>query len=342
MANRPIKVVAEQNVPFIGPLAEVVQLVRLPYSEITKETVRDADALIIRTRNHCDSNLLDKSKVSLIATATIGTDHIDLPWCVSKGIEVANAPGSNAPAVAQYVFSCLMRVINRPLHSYRIGIVGVGHVGSIVERWARQMGMEIMLCDPPRQEAEGGAQWCSLSDIAKEADIITFHTPLTSDGPHPTYHLADEAFFQSLRRAPIIINSARGAVVDNAAWADAIEAGVAGPAIVDCWEGEPDVNLRLLADASIATPHIAGYSLEGKQRASQMALDAVCLHFGLPEVKTEGVPAPPCPISITPVEALRSYDPMPESRALKEKPTSFEELRNAYPLRHEPLSVIPS
>lgn len=329
MENDSLKIVVEQNVPFLEPLDEVAEVVRLPYGAITADAVRDADALIVRTRNRCDASLLAGSRVRFIATATIGTDHIDLGWCESHGITVANAPGSNAPGVAQYVFSSLMRVINRPLASYRIGVVGVGQVGSIVARWARGMNMEVMLCDPPKGMPH------SLAYLARDADIITFHTPLTHQGPYATRHMADEAFFESLRRAPIIINSARGAVVDNDAWVDALEAGVCGPAIVDCWEGEPDIDRRLLEKASIATPHIAGYSLEGKQRASQMALDALCSHFGLAPMRISGPEPKPCAPTITPVEALRGYDPLIDTADLKGHPDDFEKLRNTYHLRSE-------
>ena len=335
MANVPLKVVVEKNIPFLDILNEVADVVRLPYGEITPEAVKDADALFVRTRNRCDAALLERSRVSFIATATIGCDHIDMPWCAARGIEVANAPGSNAPAVAQYVFSSLVRVINRPLDNYRIGIVGVGHVGSIVERWARGIGMPVMPCDPFRQQAEGGNQWFSLAEIAREADIITFHTPLTADGPHPTRHLADEAFFRSLRRAPIIINSARGAVFDNAAWVEALRAGVCGPAIVDCWEGEPALNRELLAKAMVATPHIAGYTLEGKQRASQMALDAFCRHFRLPALRIEADAVAATPVRIRPSDALRSYNPLVDTARLKAAPSDFERLRNEYSLRPE-------
>ena len=340
MANHHPKVIVERNVPFLEELATQADVEYLPYADITADAVREADALVVRTRNRCDSSLLEGSKVSLVATATIGTDHIDLPWCAAHGIEVANAPGSNAPAVAQYVFSSLARVVNRPLASYRLGIVGVGHVGSIIESWARAMGMRVMLCDPPRQQAEGGDQWHSLVDLAREADIITFHTPLTKESPYPTLHLADETFFNSLRRAPIIVNSARGAVVDNAAWVEALKAGLCGPAIVDCWENEPNLNPELLSLASIATPHIAGYSFEGKQRASQMALDALCRHFNLPAMKVSGK-APISPAtSITVASALKGYNPEVDTASLRaafasDGPKAFERLRNEYNLRPE-------
>ena len=330
-----LRIVVERNVPFLEVLESVADVVRLPYGEITADTVRDADALVVRTRNRCDASLLADSHVKFIATATIGTDHIDLPWCAAHGIEAVNAPGCNAPAVAQYVFSSLMRVINRPISSYTIGIVGVGHVGSIVERWARGLGMRVMLCDPPRQRAEGGDGWSSLDEIAAGADIITFHTPLTRSGADATYHIADESFFNSLRRAPIIINSARGPIVDNAVWVEALEAGQCGPAIVDCWENEPQIDRRLLSLATIATPHIAGYSLEGKQRASQMALEALCSHFGLPALHIAGA-VPPSPArSITAATALNGYNPLDDTAALKADPAAFESLRNNYRLRPE-------
>lgn len=335
MENNPLKIIIEQNVPFLEPLDNVAAVTRLPYDAITPEAVRDADALIVRTRNRCDAALLEGSRVKFIASATIGTDHIDLSWCAAHGIKVVNAPGSNAPGVAQYVFSSLMRVINRPLSSYVLGIVGVGHVGSIVQRWAQSMNMKVMLCDPPRQKIEGGDGWHTLSDLARESDIITFHTPLTTDDPDATFHLAGGEFFRSLRRAPIIINSARGGVVENAVWAQAIEAGICGTAIVDCWEGEPDINRLLLQYATVATPHIAGYTFEGKQRASQMALDALCCHFGLPPMKISGPEPAPCATTISPIEALRGYDPMADTAALKTAPESFEHLRNTYVLRPE-------
>lgn len=330
-----LRIVVERNVPFLEVLDSVADVVRLPYGEITADTVRDADALVVRTRNRCDASLLADSHVKFIATATIGTDHIDLPWCVAHGIKAVNAPGCNAPAVAQYVFSSLMRVINRPISSYTIGIVGVGHVGTIVERWARGLGMRVMLYDPPRQRAEGGDGWSSLDEIAAGADIITFHTPLTRSGADATYHIADESFFNSLRRAPIIINSARGPIVDNAVWVEALEAGQCGPAIVDCWENEPQIDRRLLSLATIATPHIAGYSLEGKQRASQMALDALCSHFGLSAQHIAGA-VPPSPArSITAATALNGYNPLDDTAALKADPAAFESLRNNYRLRPE-------
>ena len=332
---KQLNIIIEENVPYLGVLKPYGRVRFMPAEAIDADTVRDADALIVRTRTRCDRALLEGSGVSFVGTATIGTDHIDADWCASAGITVANAPGCNAPAVAQYVFGSLMQVINRPLRRYTLGIVGVGHVGQIVERWARAMEMDVLLCDPPRQQAEGGDCWCSLDDIARRADIITVHTPLTSGGPCPTRHMLGSGFFASLRRAPIIINAARGPVVDTAAWVEAIDAGLCGPAIVDCWEDEPHISHDLLFRAAIATPHIAGYSRQGKIRASQAVLTALCRHFGLPDIKVAESTPPPVPRSITPVTALRGYDPTADTDMLRHYPDDFESLRNNYPLRDE-------
>ncbi len=328
------RVVVDAYVPYIKPLMQIAAVGTVSPEAITREVVKDADALIIRTRTKCNADLLEGSRVKFIATATIGTDHIDLPWCKEHGITVANAPGCNAPAVAQYVFSTLMRVINRPLSSYTLGIVGVGHVGRIVEQWARGMHMRVLVCDPPRQRAEGGDGWSSLDEIAAEADIITFHTPLTRTGEDATYHLADRRFFDSLRRAPIIINAARGPIADTAAWIDAIDRGIVGPAIIDCWEGEPNINRDLLHRAAIATPHIAGYSDAGKRRATRMAVDAFSECFDLPHIEVGG-DIPPVARYITPAVAYRGYDPTVDDAALRAAPDTFEHLRDTYHLRPE-------
>ncbi|MDE6802588.1 MAG: 4-phosphoerythronate dehydrogenase, partial [Muribaculaceae bacterium] len=287
------RVIADANIPFLPKLlGDSVKLVRLPPAEITPEAVRDADALITRTRTRCDAHLLDNSRCQFIATATIGTDHIDYPYCHEHDIAVASAPGCNAPAVAQYVLSSVLRLTgDRNPAELTLGIVGVGHVGSIVERWGRALGFNLLLCDPPRAESEGSDKFATLDEIARRADIVTFHTPHTLDGPHATHHLADKRFFEAIERRPIIINSARGPIVDTPALIEAINAGKTGPVVIDCWEGEPDINLRLLEKATFATPHIAGYSAEGKARASLMAARAICMHFGLPFNPSIPVPA---------------------------------------------------
>lgn len=336
MPNNHIRLIIEDNIPFVKGILDPYATVRyLKPEEITNKVLRDTDGMMIRTRTICNAELLAKSDVKMIATATIGMDHIDTDYCRDHSIFVCNAPGCNAPAVAQYVFATLLNVINRPLDTYTLGVVGVGHVGEIVVRWAEGLGMKVLKCDPPREQAEGSEGWTDLETIAREADIITFHTPLTKEGEHPTYHIADEAFFNSLRRSPIIINSARGGIVDTQALIKAKKQGKTGPLIIDCWEGEPTINTELLALTDIATPHIAGYSKEGKIRASQLALDAMTTFFMMPRVTIDGR-MPPAPAqTVSKQGVLDSYDPMPESDALKAKPEEFEKIRNSYPLRHE-------
>lgn len=336
MENFRLNFVIERNVPFIAGLLEpYANITYLAADEFTPATVKDADALIVRTRTHCDAALLAKSKCRFIGTATIGTDHIDSQWCEANGITVINAPGCNAPAVAQYVFGSIMQVANRPLNQYTIGIVGVGHVGSIVERWAKGLGMNVMVCDPPRMRAEGGDHWSSLSEIAEKADIITFHTPLIREGDDATYHIADDNFFASLRRSPVIINSARGAICDTDALIRAIDNGWVSAAVVDCWEGEPDISLELLKRAAIATPHIAGYSHDGKVRATQMILDAITTFFYLPRVTTSAATPKAVARTVKPLTIAESYNPLVDTIALKNDPSTFEALRNNYRYRSE-------
>lgn len=336
MSNSNINIIVEENVPFVRGLLDPFATVRyLAPADITPAAVEKADGMIIRTRTRCDEGLLVHSQCKIVATATIGTDHINTDYCRRRGITVVNSPGCNAAAVAQYVFGTLMQTVNRPLSSHTIGIVGVGHVGSIVERWARGLDMKVLLCDPPRQRAEGGDHWCDLDTIARQADIITFHTPLTRTGEDATYHMVDSAFLSRLKRAPILINSARGEIFDTEAVTAAKDAGLVGPLIIDCWENEPAIDRDLLSRTAIATPHIAGYSREGKIRASQTVIDAITTFFMLPRV-TIDAPLPPAPaVTVSMAGITGSFDPTPLSLALKADPDSFERQRNTYPLRSE-------
>ena len=331
-----IKIIIEHNIPFIkGVLDDLAHVEYLSSAQIDAKAMRYADALICRTRTHCNASLLDNSPCSFIATATIGTDHIDLDYCHRRGITVANAPGCNAPAVAQYVFASLAQVIDRPISDYTIGIVGVGHVGKIVEQWATQLGMKVLLCDPPRAEVECTNNFVSLDEIARQCDIITFHTPLTTSGKYPTHHICNEAFIASLKHRPIIINCARGGIFDTQAVIDALNNNKIANVIVDCWEGEPHLNLTLLEKAIIATPHIAGYSREGKIRATAMALNALARHFNLPIPNVAQGIAPGAAENVTLQSIAESYNPLTDTQALKATPHDFETLRNNYNYRNE-------
>ena len=336
-----MKIIVEKNIPFIKGLLEPwAEINYLAPEEINREKMLDADALITRTRTRCDKGLLEGSRCRLIATATIGTDHIDLDYCKEAGITVANAPGCNAPAVAQYVFASIAEVMNpqndvRPPEAITLGVVGVGNVGSVIARWGRALGMNVLCCDPPRAEAEGGEGFTDLDTIARQCDVITFHTPLTRKGNHATFHMADKNFFDKLAKRPLVINSARGPVIDNEALIDAIDNGQVSNAAIDCWEGEPQINRRLLDKAAIATPHIAGYSREGKVRATAMALKAVTGFFNLPDIAPEEAVPAGAAANVTLASIAASYSPATDTKALKTSPDSFEALRNHYDLRHE-------
>ncbi len=331
-----MKIVVERNVPFIADALRKagVTVTELAAGEIDRAAMADADALVTRTRTRCDASLLEGSRCTLVASATIGLDHVDCEWCRNAGIEVANAPGCNAPGVAQYVISTLVAAFGPELSGRTLGVVGVGHVGSIVARWARQAGMEVLECDPPRQKAEGG-DFTDLTTVAARADAITFHVPMTHEGEDATWHLADERFFSLLQKKPLIINTARGAVIDNKALLKALDSGLVGKAAIDCWEGEPEISLELLHKAFVATPHIAGYTRSGKARASQIALEAICRHFGLSGLSIDEPVAPYAPDDLTTQEIAESYDPIADSEPLRRDPGAFETLRNTYVLRPE-------
>lgn len=324
-----MKLIVENKIPHIAPLLAKlpVEPLFLPPEAITRPALGDAEGLIVRTRTRCDAALLDGTAVRFIATATIGTDHIDLDYCRRRGITVASAPGCNAPAVAQWVFAALAAV--RP-DAQTLGIVGCGHVGSIVERWGRAMGLRVLVNDPPRAMREGSEGFCDLATIAREADVITFHTPLDAT----TRHLASREFFAALRRRPAIFNAARGAIVDTLALVEALDKGLAGAAAIDCWENEPNISAALLERVAVATPHIAGYSRQGKMRASIMAADALRRYLGMaPTGAAESVHRVPETVSLA--EAAASYDIAADTALLRARTAEFEALRNGYSLREE-------
>ncbi len=330
-----MKIIADKNIPFLEGRLQDAELLRLPASEIDAEAVKDADALIVRTRTRCDSHLLAGSKVKAVASATIGTDHIDIPWCRENGIAVSNAPGCNAPGVALYVWSNLLRNGFDPAR-HTLGVIGCGNVGGIVASWGERLGAKVLVCDPPRKE-QGltDREYLPLEEVLAQSDAITLHTPLTRDGKYPTFHMIGADTLKHLKPGGIFINAARGEVTDTNALIQAIEEGRIRIAIIDTWEGEPNIDLRLLELADTATTHIAGYSVEGKQRATRMALEAVAETLGI-KVNLEGLQGPyKEPSTLTPQQILGSYDPSSMTESLKANPSSFETIRNAYPLHKE-------
>ena len=332
--KRPV-IVADDAIPYLRERLEPLCELRLrPGGAISRADLIDADALLTRTRTHCDRALLEGTSVKLVATATIGTDHIDIPALEALGIEVRNAPGCNAPAVAQYVWSALLRLGFDPA-TQTLGVVGKGHVGSIVADWGRRLGARVIVSDPPRaEEGMTDEDYLPLRQLMSEADAVTFHTPLTHDGTHPTFHLADEEALGCLKPGAIVVNAARGGVVDEAGLLQVMQdRGVL--AAIDTWEGEPHLNPYLLQQATFATPHIAGYSSEGKQRATRMALESLRDVLGIAP-STEGLCGPyEPPTSLTEASIISSYDPAADTTLLRASRGDFELLRKKYPLRPE-------
>lgn len=323
-------IVCDDKIPFLRgvfePFAEVKYLTG---SHITRDDILDADALIVRTRTRCDRAILEGTKVRIVASATIGIDHIDTLWCEQNGIIWANAPGCNARSVCQWVGSTLSTLSHRlglDLRGKTLGIVGVGHVGSEVARLAPTLGMSTLLCDPPRAESEGPEGFVNLEDLTRGSDIITIHTPLTAQ----TFHLFDSERLKSLSSAQILINSARGEIVNGGALKSALREGHLRAAALDVWENEPKIDRELLERVTIGTPHIAGYSADGKANGTTTAVRAVANALGIKALsswKVESVPE----------SAEPYYDVLKDDAALRARPEDFERLRSDYPIRREPL-----
>jgi erythronate-4-phosphate dehydrogenase len=346
-----IKILADAHIPYLKGVAEQFGEVEyLPGNQFTREAIKEKDALIVRTVTHFGEEILDGTAVKLICSATIGYDHIDTDYCDSHGITWRTAPGCNANSVEQYITASLLCLAEK--HQFRlqgktIGIVGVGNVGSKVEVACRKLGMNVLLNDPPREEEEGNSdgKFVELEMIKQQADIITFHTPLTKTGKHATFHLADESFLHTVARKPFIINAARGGITDNKALKNALRVGEIAGVVIDCWENEPDIDRELLAMADIATPHIAGYSADGKWTATRMSLENLSSFFVLDiNPQYEDIPAPQLPVidlSNIPAEAQlthavwHTYNPVTETNALKLSPDKFYWFRSHYPLRRE-------
>ena len=318
-----MRIVVDDKIPYIRGKVERLadEVTYLPGSEIGPEEVRDADVLIVRTRTRCDRRLLAGSNVRFVVTATIGFDHLDIGFLREAGIQWTNCPGCNAGSVAQYVRNSLLVLEQRGLVSLReasVGIVGYGHVGRAVERALRPLVGRLLLNDP----------FLGLTDDVRGCDVITLHTPLTHDGLYPTFHLIDDGFLHEVRKRPILINAARGGVVDEGALERALDEGRIRQAVIDTWEGEPHINRSLLGKVCIATPHIAGYSADGKANATRMSLAAVARFCGKEAPSVLLPPSPPAP-------DLTKYNPLDDSQKLKADPEGFERQRGDYPVRRE-------
>lgn len=318
-----MKIVCDQYIPFLVESINQewpdVQICPMEPEQINAQNVRSADVLIVRSRTHVDETLLCNSHVRLVCTATIGFDHIDTAWCDAHHIRWVACPGCNAQAVCDYIKEALeeLDVRDQETGIKTIGIVGVGHVGSRVAQMAKQMGLTVLLNDPPKKIG------VSINSIARQCDVITFHTPLTdTTQPYSTYHLCNADFLRMMKPNAVIINAARGGIVDEQALLKSEH-----PFILDTWENEPHINPEVLKTATMATMHIAGYSLEGKRNATQMCLDAIAESFALPPIHI--------PISTnnrTRGDSNCGWIKRISDR-LKADPDQFENLRKQYALR---------
>lgn len=348
-----MKIIADNKIPFLaGALEPYAEVIYLPGSETTPQIVSDADAIITRTRTICNEGLLKGSRVKMIATATIGFDHIDTAWCNANGIEWTNAPGCNSWSVQQYIASLLVNLAQ----SYKfdckdktLGVIGVGNVGSKVAHIAELLGFKVLLNDPPRAAKEGQRGFTSLDTILEKSDIITCHVPLQKDGPYATYHMFDKERIAKLRKDQFLINSSRGPVVDNAALKDALKAKSIAGASLDVWENEPNIDTELMDLLFTATPHIAGYSLDGKANGTTMSVQAIARKFNLPckDWHVTDIPLPAQDVCFTidvtgktaaeiiQEAILYTYDIKNDDKRLRASVSTFEKQRSDYPVRRE-------
>jgi erythronate-4-phosphate dehydrogenase len=347
-----MKIIADDKIPFLkGVLEPVADVIYLPGQAISRDHLKDADALLIRTRTYCNDQLLKDTPVKFIGTATIGYDHIDTAWCESQGITWKNAPGCNASSVAQYMASTLISLSIRfgiSLKNRTLGVVGVGHVGSKVVHLAELLGMRVYLCDPPRVRKEGVCGFISLEGIIRECNIISFHVPLELNGQDKTQHMINGDLLGRVNPGTIIINTSRGEVADDESLKQAWKHGKITGLVLDVWEHEPHIDWELLKITTLATPHIAGYSADGKAKGTTMIVRELSRHFGLglDDWKVQSMPQPLDPElrldaesltseALIAAAVLHSYRVADDDRKLREVPENFEMLRGNYPPRRE-------
>ena len=353
-----MKIIADENIPFVKKCFSTIgDVVTISGRDITASAVRDADILLVRSITTVDEGLLAESSVKFVATATIGFEHIDADVLNRRNIGFASAPGSNANSVAEYVTAALLEIAeknNIVLADKSIGIIGVGNVGSRVEKKCRALGMKVLLNDPPLFRKTGNQKYLPIEKLF-DCDFLTLHTPLTFKGIDKTYHLADYKFFDSVKKGCVFINTARGPVMNSQALKDKIKAGIVKAAVLDVWENEPDIDTELLELADIATAHIAGYSLDGKVAGLIMIYSAACDYLGVKAASTAGDFLPKPKVPALKIEAedneqqiLHSlvpqiYDIKKDDQALRKllklpadkKAAWFDRLRKEYPERRE-------
>ncbi len=352
--NGKIKIAADNKIPFLkGVLDPYADVQYLNPPDISHDIIKDKDVLIIRTRTTCNSELLEGTRVNYITTATIGFDHIDTEYCKNKNIKWINAPGCNSSSVMQYIASALLSIGNKKKLNFSeltIGIVGVGNVGSKVKRLAGILGINVLQNDPPRARREGNKEFVTLDELAAKSDIITFHVPLIKEGEDKTYHMADEGFFRKFKNGKMVINTSRGPVIETEAIKSAIKSKMVHTSVLDVWENEPHIDKELLEYTDIATPHIAGYSADGKANGTSVCVRNIASHFNI-DIEKNWYPGE-LPVPDNPEEIfidcenkseqeifykaiVSSYDILKDDKLLRNSIETFEKQRSNYPIRRE-------
>jgi erythronate-4-phosphate dehydrogenase len=354
-----IKIVADNAIPFVEKFFSCIGVLELVEGrKITAEVVKDADVLVVRTITKVNSELLDGSTVGIVVSPSSGCDHFDLEYLQQRSIECISTPGSNAISVAEYVLSALCVLADKSsfdLSQKKVGIIGCGKVGSQVRRKLETIGLECLVCDPFLKQASRGGEYCDLSEI-KEADVVSLHVPLTRDGDYPTFGMIDEECFEGLSEDVILINTSRGPVVDEVALKAFLNQHTQAQAVLDVWTNEPNIDAELIRSVDIATPHIAGHSMDAKLRATRSVFEQVCgvlnidsyfdgLNdvFPLDEKKEIRLSLDQSEIDLLSLAILSSYDVRSDAAALRrmlednvsERASYFDELRNNYPIRRE-------
>jgi erythronate-4-phosphate dehydrogenase len=353
-----MKIVADSNIPFVSEVFSTLgEVTTASGREISPETVRDADVLLVRSVTPVNEALLAESRLRFVGTATIGVDHIDTDYLARQGIGFASAPGSNAISAAEYVTSALLVSAEQGgfnLADKTVAIVGVGNVGGQVLRRLRALGVSCRCYDPPRQLSLADRDYVAWDDVLS-ADIVTAHVPLTRTGDYPTWRMFNETFFRSLKPGALFINTARGAAVDEQALKQCLAEGQELHLILDVWQNEPGIDLSLLAQAELGTPHIAGYSFDGKVRGTEMIYQALCSYLGTPPQWSSATVLSRPESALIDIDAgrplqqclyeavIRAYDVRNDDRALRritelkasEQGPYFDRLRKEYPRRRE-------
>jgi len=353
-----MKVIADENIPCVEQaFASLGDVSLVSGRGMQPEQVRDADILLVRSVTRVDASLLEGSSVRFVASATIGFDHVDRDYLQQQKIGFATAPGSNATSAAEYVVSVLMVLSEQrgfELAGKTVGIIGCGNVGSRVRQKLSALGMNCRVNDPPLQAGGGHDDFVSLNEVL-QADIVTVHVPLTKNAPHPTFHLVNEAFLDSLKPAAIFINTSRGAVADNRALDALLVRRNELSVVLDVWEDEPAISASLLQQVDLGTPHIAGYSYDGKLRGTEMIYRAVCDYFAKPvqwyaadelqrvasiDMRSREAGST---LAVARAAVLGAYDVRQDDARLRatlslpaaERASAFDRLRKDYPVRRE-------